>query len=83
MVAAALSLVDVLAVASLLYDDHRYSKQPSALLTIYFSITILFDIVNTSSLFVRSSLHAVLAVAVAVVVTKSVLLILEKVPKPY
>jgi len=80
--AAALSLVDVLAMASLLYAEHRYSMQPSALLTIYLSVTILFDVANIRSLFGRDNGHAVAIVVVGVVVIKSVLLALEEVPKP-
>lgn len=81
MAAASLAVADVVAMGSLLYAEHRYSYSPSMLLSVYLSITILLDVANVRSLFLRGSLDAVGAVTSAALALKLLILLLEEVPK--
>lgn len=79
--AAALSLADAVAIGLLLYSEHSFSNSPSTLLSIYLSVTVLFGIAITRSLFLRESgFVAVAALAAATTVTKALLLVLEEIP---
>lgn len=79
--AAALSLTEVVAVGALLSAEHRYSRSPSILLSIYLSVTILLNISISRSLFLRRNLVAIGGITSGTVVLKLFLLALEEVPK--
>ncbi|KAJ6443435.1 Cyclic peptide transporter [Purpureocillium lavendulum] len=79
--AAVVSAVGDLAIGSLLYAEHRHSYSPSILLSLYLSVTILFDIATVRSLFLRRDLRIVGAVSAATLLVKLILLVLEEVPK--
>ncbi|OAA34170.1 ABC transporter, transmembrane domain, type 1 [Beauveria brongniartii RCEF 3172] len=79
--ASAMSLVASICTFAIVAITHTYSLQPSAFLSVFFSITMLFDIAMTRSYFLRGSLSAIAVLQVCVVVLKLVLIILEEVPK--
>ncbi|KAM3492211.1 hypothetical protein MY3957_004498 [Beauveria namnaoensis] len=74
--ASAMSLVASICTFAIVAIAHTYSLQPSALLSGFFSITMLFDITMT-----RGTLNALAALQFCVVVLKLVLIILAEVPK--
>ncbi|KAF4511732.1 hypothetical protein G6O67_003504 [Ophiocordyceps sinensis] len=78
---ASLAAAAVVAVASLLYTEHRYAYSPSLLLSIYLSVSALLDVASVRSLFLRGELDALGAVASAALALKLVLVGLEEVPK--
>ncbi|GJN86671.1 hypothetical protein PLIIFM63780_010252 [Purpureocillium lilacinum] len=79
--AAALSAVVDLAIGGLVYAEHRRSYSPSTLLSLYLSATILVDIANVRSLFLRRNLDTIGAVSTAALALKLLILVLEEVPK--
>lgn len=79
--AAVMSLLASIAILVILYIAHTYSLQPSAFLSLFLTITAVFDITMTRSYFRRAGLDTIGALQIAVVILKAVLVILEEVPK--
>lgn len=79
--AAIMSIVASLAIMVILYITHVYSLQPSAFLSVFLTLTALFDITMTRSYFRRAGLDTIGALQIAVVTLKFALVILEEVPK--
>ncbi|KAE8135416.1 P-loop containing nucleoside triphosphate hydrolase protein [Aspergillus pseudotamarii] len=66
------------------YAEHNYSVRPSLLLGIYLSITLLFDIAKTRTLWLRelAEINRIIAILTSVAVgVKALLLLLETVEK--
>ena len=80
-----LSCLAALVMTTLLFFDHRYAIQSSAIITIYFVITMLLDIARARSFFLRQvyGSRAVASVYVAVSCLKFSILVLTEVPKRY
>ncbi|KAM3468119.1 hypothetical protein MY5147_008259 [Beauveria neobassiana] len=74
--ASAMSLVASICTFAIVAIAHTYSLQPSAFLSVFFSITMLFDITMT-----RGTPNTLAALQFCVVVLKLVLIILAEVPK--
>lgn len=74
--ASAMSLVASICTFAIVAIAHTYSLQPSAFLSVFFSITMLFDITMT-----RGTPNTLAALQFCVVVLKLVLIILAEAPK--
>lgn len=81
LAAAVMSLVASLGIMVILYIAHTYSLQPSAFLSVFLTITALFDITMTRSYFRRTGLDTIGALQASVVVLKLMLVVLEEIPK--
>ncbi|KND87536.1 hypothetical protein TOPH_07819 [Tolypocladium ophioglossoides CBS 100239] len=81
LAAASLSCITTLCVAAVLHAEHRHSLRSSAFLSVYLSITLLFDVVKARSYFGRSGLNALGALTVVVAVLKLILVLLEEASK--
>lgn len=79
--ASSMSLLASISIVTILYIAHTYSLQPSAFLSVFLSITALFDITMTRSYFRRDGLGIIGALQISVVVLKFAMVILEEVPK--
>lgn len=79
--AAALSLISALCITLMLYSEHIHSERPSALVSIYLSITLLLDIARCRSYFLRDGLQAVGGITITIIVLKFLVLVLEEVSK--
>lgn len=79
--AASMSLASSLCILFILYVAHICSPRPSGFLSVFLTITILFDITMTRSYFRRAALGTIGALQIAIVVVKSLLVVLEEVPK--
>ncbi|KAE8411413.1 P-loop containing nucleoside triphosphate hydrolase protein [Aspergillus pseudocaelatus] len=76
--------VGTLFLGILSYAEHNYSVRPSLLLGIYLSITLLFDIAKTRTLWLRdlAEINRIIAILTSVAVgVKALLLLLETVEK--
>ncbi|TQV90796.1 multidrug resistance protein MDR [Cordyceps javanica] len=81
VIACSMSLVASICTLAIIIISHLYSLQPSTFLSIFFSITMLFDITMARSYFFRETLGVIAALQVCVVVLKLWLILLEEVPK--
>ncbi|KNG85917.1 ABC multidrug transporter [Aspergillus nomiae NRRL 13137] len=82
--ANAVLTVGILFLGVLSYAEHYYSVTPSLLLSIYLSITLLFDIAKTRTLWLRelAEINRTIAILTSVAVgVKALLLLLETVEK--
>ncbi|TQV93041.1 Vacuolar metal resistance and drug detoxification protein [Cordyceps javanica] len=79
--ASSMSLVASICTVFIIATTHMYSLRPSSFLSIFFSITMLFDITMARSYFLRDNLDAIAALQVCVAVLKLILISLEEVPK--
>lgn len=82
--ANAVLTVGILFLGVLSYAEHNYSVRPSLLLGIYLSITLLFDIAKTRTLWLRelAEINRIIAILTSVAVgVKALLLLLETVEK--
>lgn len=79
--ATIMSLLSSVCILIILYIAHAYSLQPSAFLSVFLSITMLFDATVARSYFLREGFRAIGALQVSVVVLKLVMVLLEEVPK--
>ncbi|KAJ4155490.1 hypothetical protein LMH87_000731 [Akanthomyces muscarius] len=78
--AASLDFVAALAIAGVVYIEHRHAIRTSAVLGLYLGIGILIDITKSRSYFLRN-LTASGAVAAATAAVRLILAVLEEVPK--
>lgn len=81
LAAAILSLVDAIGLAVLSWFEHAYSPRPSALINLFLLVSVLFDAVQTRTLWLRDSGVAIPAVFTASLSIKLGLLALEAVEK--
>ncbi|KAJ3496548.1 hypothetical protein NLG97_g2578 [Lecanicillium saksenae] len=79
--AAVISLVTSLCILVVLYIAHIYSLQPSALLSIFLTITALLDITKTRSYFRRDDMEAIGSLQISITILKFVLIIFEELSK--
>ncbi|OAQ97694.1 hypothetical protein LLEC1_03571 [Akanthomyces lecanii] len=79
--ACAMSLVASICILAVLAITHSYCLQPSSFLSVFLSVTMIFDIAMARSYFLRNTLGAIATLQVCVVVLKFLLIIFEEVPK--
>lgn len=79
--ACSMSLVASICTMCIIAITHMYSLQSSAFLSIFFTLTGLFDIAMARSYFLRDTLGAIASLQTCVVILKLVLIILQEVPK--
>lgn len=68
-------------VVVVLYAEHMYSYRPSTFLSIYMSITLLFDIAKIRSYFIRDGMEPIAGLAIAALILKFAIVVLEEVSK--
>ncbi|TEA15049.1 ABC transporter atnG [Colletotrichum sidae] len=76
-----LGLVEAVAIASLSYFEHRRSIRPSALLSAYLVLTVVLDVAQARTYWLRGGLTSVAGVFTASLVVKLIILTLEETPK--
>ncbi|KAF4624072.1 hypothetical protein G7Y89_g14101 [Cudoniella acicularis] len=81
LAAAILSFVDVFPLAILSWFEHTYSTRPSALINVYLLLSILFDAVQTRSLWLKNAGTAIPALYTTSLVLKASILGLESAEK--
>ena len=74
---AALAFVDALAIYQLSYLEHTRSIRPSALLNCYLFLSMIFDVAQVRTLYLRNDVPAIAAVFSAGIGLKVALFILE------
>ncbi|KAF6835949.1 ABC multidrug transporter [Colletotrichum plurivorum] len=79
--AAVLSLIVATVIAILLYAEHKRNVGSSKLLSLYLVFTVLLDVAQVRTLFLRDGYAPIAGCSVASLATKLVLLSLEEVPK--
>lgn len=79
--ATTVSSLSAVALLVLLYYDHIYAFQPSALISIYLSISSLLDGAKVRSYFLRSDMGSVGGITAAVLVAKVMLVVIQEIPK--
>lgn len=78
--AASTSLIAALCIVAIAYTTHTYSLQSSAFLSVFITVTALFDVTMTRSFF-RRELGAIGALRAAIIGLKFVLVVLEEFSK--
>ncbi|KAI8243023.1 ABC transporter atnG [Colletotrichum sp. SAR 10_96] len=78
---SALGLIEAIALGALSYTEHKRSIRPSALIGLYLFLTIVLDIAQARTLWLRDGLSSVAGVFTASLVLKVVVLALEETPK--
>ncbi|OAA64056.1 Vacuolar metal resistance and drug detoxification protein [Cordyceps fumosorosea ARSEF 2679] len=81
LAASILSFVASLCVLAIIYITHIYTVQSSALLSVFLSITMLFDITMARSYYMRGGMGTIAALQVAIASLKLALAVLEEIPK--
>ncbi|KAK2768034.1 ABC multidrug transporter [Colletotrichum kahawae] len=76
-----LGLVEAIALGALSYTEHKRSIRPSALISLYLVLTIVLDIAQARTLWLRNGLSSIAGVFTASLVIKVVILALEETPK--
>lgn len=79
--AAAMSLLASVGIVIILCVAHTYSLQPSSLLGVFTSLTIIFDIAMACSCFRRHGLDTIAALSSYAIILKLAIVILEQVSK--
>lgn len=79
--AATLTCLGSVCTCVILYAEHVYSFSPSIFLSIFLSLTLLFDVAKARSYFLRDGLRVLAGIHVAIAVLKTTILALEEVPK--
>lgn len=79
--ASALSLLAAVLLVPLSYIEHKRSIRPSSLLSGYLFLSVLLDLAQARSLWIRHGLERVAVVFILALSIKSVLLLLEEAPK--
>lgn len=79
--AASLALASALCINIMVYAEHVYSLQPSTLISVYLSVTLLFDVARTRTYFLREGFHSIGGLSIALMVLKAAVLLLEEVSK--
>lgn len=81
LAAAILSLADAFGLAALSWLEHAYSPRPSALINLFLLLSVVFDAVQTRTLWLKESALAIPALFSAALSIKIGLLALEAVEK--
>ncbi|KJZ73968.1 hypothetical protein HIM_06636 [Hirsutella minnesotensis 3608] len=81
LVAAALSCASAVCVGALFYTEHRHSPRPSTLLSLYLTVSLLFEAIKTRSLFRRDGLLAESSLSAAATGLRLFLLIVAEISK--
>lgn len=81
LAASIMSFIGSLCVVVIIYITHTFSLHSSSFMSIFLSLTMLFDITMARSYFLRESLDALGALQVVVASLKLFLALLEEVPK--
>ncbi|KAJ6785359.1 hypothetical protein PWT90_03234 [Aphanocladium album] len=81
LAAAVMSLVTSICILVILYVAHTYCLQPSTFLSVFLTITALFDITMTRSYFRRDDMDMIGALQISVAVLKFILVAFEEVSK--
>lgn len=76
-----MAVIEAFAIGALSYSEHVKSTKPSALLNCYLVLTIILDIALTRTFWIRSGIDAIAGVFTASLIFKTILLVLEEVPK--
>lgn len=76
--AACLSTVTALCLLAMLYVEHKRSIQPSTLISVYLSVSVLFDIAKARSYFNRRGLEPMAGTTLAILVLKLIVVCLEE-----
>ncbi|OLN96559.1 Canalicular multispecific organic anion transporter 1-like protein 1 [Colletotrichum chlorophyti] len=76
-----LGLVEAITLAALSFSEHKHSIRPSALLGGYLVLTIVLEIAQARTFWIRDGLAPIASVFTAALVAKVVILILEETPK--
>jgi ATP-binding cassette, subfamily C (CFTR/MRP), member 1 len=79
--AASLGLIDALALLVLLHFEHFRSIRPSTIALLWLFSSLLFDVAQTRTLFLRGGEPQVAIVATLSIALKAVLLVLESIKK--
>lgn len=79
--ASVLSLLAAVVLVPLSYYEHKRSIRPSSLLSGYLFLSVLLDLAQARTLWIRNGLEGVAVVFILALAAKSVLLILEEAPK--
>lgn len=79
--AAILTCLGSVCTCVILYAEHVYSFRPSIFLSIFLSLTLLFDVSKARSYFLRDGLDVLAGIHVAIIALKAAILALEEVPK--
>jgi hypothetical protein len=81
LAATALDSAGSLCIIFLVYSDHLYSLRPSTFVSVFLSITILLDAVETRSYFRRHGMEVFGGLSIGTILVKIILLSLEEVSK--
>jgi hypothetical protein len=81
--ASIMSCAGSLCIVIILYAEHMHSYRPSTFLSIFLSITLLFDIVKVRSYFLRDGMVSLAGLAITVLVLKLALVSLEEISKSH
>ncbi|KAG6006407.1 hypothetical protein E4U21_007073 [Claviceps maximensis] len=81
LAAASLSCIATLSIAAVAYTEHRRLLSSSAFLSIYLSVTMLFDVAKARSCFLRPDLGSIGALKITTVVLKLFLLLVIETSK--
>ncbi|OAR03170.1 hypothetical protein LLEC1_03577 [Akanthomyces lecanii] len=79
--AASMSLFASFGIVVILYVSHTHSLQPSAFLSVFLSLTMIFDIAMARSFFRRHGLGTIGALQNCVIILKLAIVVLEEVSK--
>ncbi|KAK3185969.1 hypothetical protein K4F52_005192 [Lecanicillium sp. MT-2017a] len=81
IVASALSCLAALLVTIIVALAHLYSLRSLAAISVYLTLTVLFDAAKTRSYFARDDTHDLAYASIAAAAIKGLLMILEEIPK--
>ncbi len=79
--ASGLACVASILMAIVVGVAHRFSLRSSALVSIYLTLTVMFDAAKIRSYFARDDTHSLAYASIVAVAIKGILLILEEIPK--
>lgn len=83
LAASIMSFVASICICAILYITHVYSAKSSAILSLFLTLTMLFDVAMARSYFTRGGLGAIGGLQVAIASLKLVLVTLDEIPKKY
>ncbi len=81
LAASILACAGSVCVAVVLYAEHMYSYRPSTFLSVYMSITLMFDVAKIRSYFIRDGMEPIAGLAIVTLVLKFAIVVLEEVSK--
>lgn len=81
--ASIMSVLGSLCILVITYAEHMHSYRPSTFLSVFLSVTLLFDIAKVRSYFLRDGMVLLAGLAVAILVMKLALVVLEEISKSH